>query len=172
MSGAISPWEIKVPRDAIITRSPALADDPAVRAVTVIGLIAVGIIHAVEIPGAVSGAVWLTIGFCLLAVIAPGVGLWLLLRPSLLAWEFAGACCALAAAGYVLTRSLPMPGDAEDVGNWMEPLGVSSLIIEGVIVILAALVLVSIYRASHASRPWVRYLGGLSSEQSRGRAAA
>ena len=172
MSGAISPWEIKVPRDAIITRSPALADDPAIRAVTVIGLIAVGIIHAVEIPGAVSGAVWLTIGFCLLAVIAPGIGLWLLLRPSLLAWEFAGACCALAAAGYVLTRSLPMPGDAGDVGNWMEPLGVSSLIIEGVIVIIVALILVSIYRASHASRPWVRYLGGLSNAQTGGRAAA
>src|SRR5215471_14792405 len=54
MPGAISPWEIRVPRDAIITRSPALADDPAVRAVTVIGLIAVGIIHSLEIPGQVS----------------------------------------------------------------------------------------------------------------------
>src|SRR5215469_15345187 len=156
MSGAISPWEIKVPRDAIITRSPALADDPAIRAVTVIGLIAIGIIHAVEIPGQVSGAVWLTIGFCLLAVIAPGIGLWLLLRPSLLAWEFAGAGCALAAAGYVLTRSIPMPGDAGDVGNWMEPLGVTSLITEGVVVIIVALILGGIYRISSASRPWVR----------------
>src|SRR5215469_10345948 len=155
MSGAISPWEIKVPRDAIITRSPALADDPAVRAVTVIGLIAVGIIHAVEIPGAVSGAVWLTIGFCLLAVIAPGVGLWLLLRPSLLAWEFAGAVCALAAAGYVLTRSLPVPGDAGDVGNWLEPLGLTALLTEGLVVIIVALILAGIYRVSYASRPWV-----------------
>ena len=156
MPGAISPWELKVPRDAIITRSPALADDPAVRAVTVIGLIAVGIIHAVEIPGQVSGTVWLTIGFCLLAVVAPGAGLWLLLRPSLLAWEFAGACCALAAAGYVLTRSVPVPGDAADVGNWLEPLGVASLTIEAVVVILALIILTGIYRISYASRPWVR----------------
>ena len=165
MPGAISPWEIKVPRDAIITRSPALADDPAIRAVTVIGLIAVGIIHALEIPGQVSGTVWLTIGFCLLAVVAPGAGLWLLLRPSLLAWEFTGAVCALAAAGYVLTRSVPVPGDAGDVGNWLEPLGMTALIVEGFVVIIVALILVSIYRASHASRPWVRYLGGLSSDQ-------
>jgi hypothetical protein len=156
MPGAISPWEIKVPRDAIITRSPALADDPAVRAVTVIGLIAVGIIHSLEIPGQVSGTVWLTIGFCLLAVVAPGAGLWLLLRPSLLAWEFAGVVGALAAAGYVLTRSVPVPGDAGDVGNWMEPLGATSLIIEGVVVIIVALILASIYRVSSASRPWVR----------------
>jgi len=156
MPGAISPWELKVPRDAIITRSPALADDPAVRAVTVIGLIAVGIIHALEIPGQVSGSVWLTIGFCLLAVVAPGAGLWVLLRPSLLAWEFAGAVCALAAAGYVLTRSVPVPGDAGDAGNWLEPLGMTALITEGVVVIIVALILTGIYRISSASRPWVR----------------
>ena len=156
MPGAISPWEIKVPRDAIITRSPALANDPAVRAVTVIGLIAVGIIHSLEVPGQVSGAVWLTMGFTLLAVIAPAAGLWLLLRPSLLAWEFTGAVCALAAAGYVLTRSVPVPGDAADVGNWLEPLGVASLTIEAVVVILALIILTGIYRISYASRPWVR----------------
>src|SRR5215470_13412750 len=156
MPGAISPWELKVPRDAIITRSPALADDPAVRAVTVIGLIAVGIIHSLGIPGQVSGTVWLTIGFCLLAVVAPGAGLWVLLRPSLLAWEFTGVVCALAAAGYVLTRSVPVPGDAGDVGNWMEPLGATSLIIEGVVVVIVALILAGICRISSASRPWAR----------------
>ena len=123
MPGAISPWEIKVPGDAITPARPALANDPAVRAVTVIGLIAVGIIHSLEVPGQVSGAVWLTIGFCLLAVVAPGAGLWLLLRPSLLAWEFTGVVCALAAAGYVLTRSVPVPGDAGDVGNWLRTIG-------------------------------------------------
>jgi hypothetical protein len=157
MPGAISPWEITVPNDDTIeTRPYALASDPAVRAVTVIGLIGVGIIHALEIPGQVDFAVWLTIGFCLLAVIAPAAGLWLLIRPSLLAWEFAGVVCALAAAGYVLTRSVPVPGDAGDVGNWLEPLGVASLITEGVVVILAAMILAGIYRIHHASRPWVR----------------
>jgi hypothetical protein len=122
----------------------------------VIGLIGVGIIHALEIPGQVDFAVWLTIGFCLLAVIAPAAGLWLLIRPSLLAWEFAGVVCVLAAAGYVLTRSIPVPGDTGDVGNWLEPLGVASLITEGLVVILAAMILAGIYRIHHASRPWVR----------------
>ena len=158
MPGAISPWEITDTVDAstITSRLPALAEDPAVRAVTVIGLIAVGIVHALEIQGQVSGAVWLTIGFCLLAVIAPAAGLWLLIRPSLLTWEAAGLVCALAAAGYVLTRSVPVPGDAGDVGNWLEPLGMASLITEAVVVILAAFILAGIYRTSHASRPWVR----------------
>ena len=156
MPGAISPWETRAPSDVSTTRPEALADDPAVRAVTVIGLIAVGVIHSLEVPGQVSGAVWLTIGFALLAVVAPAAGLWLLLRPSLLAWEFAGATCALAAAGYVLTRSVPVPGDAGDVRDWLEPLGVASLTIEAVVVILALIILTGIYRISYASRPWVR----------------
>ena len=155
MPGAISPPQATT-RDTDTTREPALATDPAVRAVTAIGLFAVGIIHALEIPGQVRGVVWLTMGFCLLAVVAQGAGLWLLVRPSVLAWEFAGLVCALAAVGYVLTRSVPVPGDAADVGNWLEPLGVAALIVEGTVVILAALILVGIYRASHTSRPWVR----------------
>jgi hypothetical protein len=80
----------------------------------------------------------------------------LLLRPSLLAWEFTGVVCALAAGGYVLTRSVPVPGDAADVGNWLEPLGVAALITEGLVVIIVALILAGIYRISYASRPWVR----------------
>ena len=161
MPGAVSPpqatsRDTDTDTDITTTHAPALATDPAVRAVTAIGLFAVGIIHALEIPGQVSGAAWLTIGFCLLTVVSQGAGLWLLVRPSVLAWEFAGLVCALAAAGYVLTRSVPVPGDAGDVGNWLEPLGVAALITEGTVVILAALILAGIYRASHTSRPWVR----------------
>lgn len=158
MPGAISPPHATTRDTDTTTRAPALASDQAVRAVTAIGLFAVGIIHALEIPGQVSGAAWLTISFCLLTVAAQGAGLWLLVRPSLLAWEFAGLVCALAAAGDVLTRSVPLPGDAGDVGNWLEPLGVAALITEGTVVILAVLILAGIYRASHASRPWVRAL--------------
>jgi len=158
MPGAISPPQATTRDTETTTHVPALATDPAVRAVTAIGLFAVGIIHALEIPGQATGAVWLTIGFCLLTVVAQGAGLWMLVRPSVLAWEFAGLVCALAAVGYVLTRSVPVPGDAADVGNWLEPLGVAALIVEGTVVILAALILVGIYRASHASRPWVRAL--------------
>jgi hypothetical protein len=135
-----SPSAISPPRAA--RHPPHLAADPAVRAVGAVGLIAVGIIHALEIQRQLSGAVWLTGGFCLLAVVAPMVGLWLVLRPTVLAWQFGGLLCLLTAAGYCLTRSVGMPGDPADVGNWLEPLGVAALIIEGIVVILAGLALV------------------------------
>jgi hypothetical protein len=130
---------------------PALPIDPAVRAAAAIGLITVGLIHVLEIQGQLSGAAWLTAGFCLLAVCAPAAGLWLLTRPSSAAWQFGGVVCFLAAGGYVLTRSVPVPGDTGDVGNWLEPLGVAALFIEGIVAILAGLVLASIWGRRHAT---------------------
>ena len=123
---------------------PALPVDPAVRASAAIGLITVGIIHVLEIQGQLSGAAWLTAGFVLLAACAPVAGLWLLARPSSVAWGFSGMVCFLAAAGYILTRSVAVPGDPGDRGNWLEPLGVAALFTEGIVTILAVLVIASI----------------------------
>jgi hypothetical protein len=122
---------------------PALPLDPAVRASAAIGLITVGIIHVLEIQGQLSGAAWLTAGFILLAASAPLAGLWLLARPSSAAWGFSGLVCFFAAAGYILTRSVPVPGDTGDRGNWLEPLGVAALFTEVIVAILAVLVLAS-----------------------------
>ena len=123
---------------------PALPVDPAVRAAGAIGLITVGLIHVLEIQGQLSGAAWLTAGFVLLAASAPVVGLWLLARPSSVAWQIGVLVCLGAAGGYILTRSVPVPGDTGDRGNWLEPLGVAALFIEGIVAILAVLVLASI----------------------------
>jgi hypothetical protein len=131
---------------------PALPVDPAVRAFAAIGLMAVGVIHILEIQGQLSGAVWLTVGFVLLGVIAPIVGLWLLARPSPVAWQVTALVCVSAFAGYVLTRSVPVPGDRGDVGNWLEPLGVVALMTEGIVTILAVLVLASIYPSRGVNR--------------------
>ena len=118
-----------------------LAADPAVRAVAAIGLIAVGIIHALEIQGQLDGAVWLTAGFAALTIIAPIGALWLLARPAPLAWASGGLICLSAALGYILTRSVGLPGDPQDIGNWLEPLGLVALITEWIVVILAVLAL-------------------------------
>jgi len=132
---------------------PALPVDPAVRAAGAIGLITVGVIHVLEIQGQLSGAVWLTVGFVLLAASAPVAGLWLLYRPSSVAWQFSGLVCLFAAGGYILTRSVPVPGDTGDRGNWLEPLGVAALFTEGIVAILAVLVLASIRARGQRATP-------------------
>ncbi|MDQ2789405.1 MAG: hypothetical protein M3Y73_06755 [Actinomycetota bacterium] len=40
--------------------------------------------------------------------------------------------------GYVLSRGPGMPNYTDDIGNWAEPLGVVSLVVEGILLILAA----------------------------------
>lgn len=51
--------------------------------------------------------------------------------------------CGLAVAGYAATRLVAFPMLADDVGNWLEPLGVVSIVSESVVVIgsVGALVL-------------------------------
>ena len=139
------------PLRATARQLPHLAADPAARAVGAAGLITVGIIHALEIQRQLSGAVWLTAGFCLLAVVAPLAGLWLVLRPTVLAWQFGGLLCLLTLAGYCLTRGVGMPGDPADVGNWLEPLGIAALITEGIVGILAGLALAGQTRAARGT---------------------
>lgn len=39
--------------------------------------------------------------------------------------------------GYIVTRATPVPCDQSDAGNWLEPLGVVSLVIEAILVVMA-----------------------------------
>src|SRR5215472_10203692 len=66
--------------------NPALSADPAVRGAASVGLVTVGVIHALEIPGQIALAFWLTAGFFFLAIAAPLLGLWLLVQPSWRSW--------------------------------------------------------------------------------------
>ncbi|MEA2340710.1 MAG: hypothetical protein QOG11_787, partial [Solirubrobacteraceae bacterium] len=51
---------------------------------------------------------------------------------------------AAAAAGFVLTRTVGLPQATGDIGNWMEPLGLASLFVEGTLIVLAAFALSSL----------------------------
>jgi hypothetical protein len=135
-----------------VRASRALPGDPALRGVAAVGLATIGIIHALEIQDQLSGAVWLTIGFCLLAGTAPLAGLWLLTRPTALSWAFCGLVSLLAALGYILTRSVAMPGDPGDKGNWLEPLGLTTLIVEWLVVFIVAFALTAGNRTAPGGR--------------------
>lgn len=57
--------------------------------------------------------------------------------------------CGLAVVGYILTRLVAFPELADDVGNWLEPLGVVSVLAESTVVAIAAAALAG-QRAAHA----------------------
>jgi hypothetical protein len=63
----------------------------------------------------------------------------------------AAVTCSLAIIGYAATRLVAFPMLADDVGNWLEPLGVLSVASEAVVVVASV---VGLRRRRHAaSRP-------------------
>ena len=57
--------------------------------------------------------------------------------------------------GYVASRSVGVPGDSGDVGNWGYWVGTVSLFVEGALVVLSLTVLVAIWQSSR-SAAWAR----------------
>lgn len=49
----------------------------------------------------------------------------------------AGLICGLAIVGYAATRLVAFPMLADDVGNWLEPLGAVSVLSESIVVVVA-----------------------------------
>ena len=115
----------------------AAVRDGAVRAATAIGLAGIAVIHAVDGVGKWSETrylFWLYMALIVAAIItAAGVLFshsprWLLAAAGLAAGAF---------AGYVINRTVGLPQATGDIGNWTEPLGLASLLVEGFVVAVA-----------------------------------
>ena len=119
----------------------ALADvvrDGIARSIAVVGLAGVALIHVLDLPGTFDSQAykgWLYLGLiagCLLTAAA-------LVRASdPRAWLAAMLLPLGAMAGFVISRTVGIPGGADDIGNWTETLGLASLFVEGSLVALAA----------------------------------
>jgi len=93
---------------------------------------------------------YLLAGYLTVEILAPLVAL-SLLRPSSGGWLLALGCAAGPLTGYLLTRTVGLPGDTTDIGNWGEPLGVASVIVESTLLLIALVELLRLRSiASHA----------------------
>jgi energy-coupling factor transporter transmembrane protein EcfT len=70
----------------------------------------------------------------------------LLVWDSPLVWAAAGATCLLAVIAYVVSRSVGLPLMGDDVGNWLETLGVVSVLSETGVVLVSAFALRRVWR--------------------------
>jgi hypothetical protein len=128
----------RTPTDAIAVHQLRTAvRDSAVRATTAIGLGGIAVIHAVDGIGKWSETrylFWMYMALIAASVItAAGVLFshsprWLLAAAGLAASVF---------AGYVINRTVGLPQATGDIGNWTEPLGLASLLVEGFVVAVA-----------------------------------
>ncbi|WP_232303881.1 hypothetical protein [Pseudofrankia sp. DC12] len=84
---------------------------------------------------------YVQVGYVLLEIVGL-VTAWLLLtRPDRTAWLLAAGVGLAPFVGYVLSRGPGLPGYTDDKGAWSEPLGVVSLIVEGLLFLTALVAL-------------------------------
>ncbi|MGH3783531.1 MAG: hypothetical protein ACRDRO_23650 [Pseudonocardiaceae bacterium] len=111
-------------------RSPwrwVLAPAAAVAAVSHIPVIAQ---HLDEAP-------YMGVLFIVLTAACLALAVAALIRDTAVVYGLAVLTCGLAIIGYIATRLVAFPQLADDVGNWLEPLGIVAILAEVVVVIAA-----------------------------------
>ncbi|WP_051939248.1 hypothetical protein [Phaeacidiphilus oryzae] len=78
------------------------------------------------------------IGYYLLEVVGILVAVVLVFRPSRRMWFLAAGVGLGPLVGFVLSRGPGLPDYTDDVGNWTEPLAVISVVVEVVLIVVAA----------------------------------
>jgi hypothetical protein len=118
------------------------------RVLGVIGCLAVAAIHVIDqggLPGAKDPQYVQTLYYALEAASVVAAAL-LLARQAWVGWFLTPGVAAGPILGYVLSRGPGLPNYTDDIGNWTEPLGVISLLVEGGLLILAAAALLTLHR--------------------------
>jgi hypothetical protein len=115
-----------------------VTDETTIRLVAIAALGAIALIHVLQAPAAFELAGYL--GGLFVAAVVAAVLLAAALavtgdRRALLA---AGGLAALILLCYILSRTTGLPAVTEDVGEWTEPLGLASMVAEGLLITMTA----------------------------------
>jgi hypothetical protein len=103
------------------------------------------IAHVPVIPPHLEEAPYMGVLFIVLTAACGFLGVAALVRGGRAVYLLTVITCGLAVLGYAATRLVAFPMLADDVGNWLEPLGVVSIVSESIAVAAA---LVGLRRAS------------------------
>lgn len=142
--------------DTRLTPSPTTTSVPSLALGLPAALLSLGVaaIHVVDqggVPGSKDPS-YVGVGYWVLEVVAVVVAVALLTRrarASVTTWTLAALVGLGPLLGYCLSRGPGLPDYTDDIGNWTEPLGVLSLVVE------VLLVLVALAGARAARRPAV-----------------
>jgi hypothetical protein len=120
---------------------PAYGADVIARALGALALMALAVIHVVDLPDTLGPTPLVGSGYLGIIVASLAVSAALIVRSHWLVWAAAAAVAALAMGGYLLTRALPggFLDDHGDVGNWHCLLGITALSVETLIILLVPL---------------------------------
>lgn len=104
-----------------------------------LGVAAIHVVDQGGVPGSKDPS-YVGIGYWVLEVVAVVLAVALLARrarASVLTWVVAAGVGLGPLIGYCLSRGPGLPGYTDDMGNWTEPLGIISLVVEALLVLVA-----------------------------------
>jgi len=138
--------EAKQGRNDMSSRLVGTASQPTIvaeerhvvrRGITAVALLSIALIHLLDLQGKLDELPYVGVLFIGLIIVSLVLAEALIRTDDVRVWLMAGAVSAATMIGYAISRSTGLPGDdGEDIGNWLEPLGLASLLVEGVVVLL------------------------------------
>lgn len=128
-----------------LTRPPDPTPDPTVpisestaRLLGATAVLAIGVIHILDAVGTYQSTRWIFWAYMAVIFASVPVALLLLHSASPLAWGAAAGVAAGPFVGYLWSRTIGLPGDAPDIGNWLCTLGMAALFVESSVLALSA----------------------------------
>jgi hypothetical protein len=115
-----------------------LARDLVTRAVGVVGLCGIALIHLLDSISKFSETPYVAWMYVALMAGSVVVAAGLVHSRDRRLWLAAGLLAVSAISGYVLSRTVGLPNAKDDIGNWTEPLGLASLFVEGTVAAVSA----------------------------------
>jgi hypothetical protein len=115
--------------------------DVARRATGALGLAAIALIHLLDVQSKwyeTKYQFWLFMVLIVASLVGAGM---LLGRHAKQGWWLAVGCSAATLAAYILSRTTGLPSASDDIGNWLESLGLASLFVEGAVLLLSGYVI-------------------------------
>jgi hypothetical protein len=122
----------------LTARTDTRESDVPARAVGAVALAALALIHVEDLPDTFIASRLVGAEYLALIAVSIGIAAALLTRhagPRL--WFSAGAVAGSAMFAYVLSRTVGIPGDYGDIGNWRCTLGLAALTVEAMIIMLS-----------------------------------
>jgi hypothetical protein len=122
---------------AVQARTAAPVSEQAARLLAVVGMAGIAVIHILDAPDTFEGVKYIFWLYIAIIVGAIPFSLLLLQWSSRLAWVGPALLAAGPLVGYLLTRSVGLPGDSADIGNWLDSLGLASMFVEAAVLSLS-----------------------------------
>ena len=117
----------------------------------VLGLIGIIAVHILDLPGKLEEVPYLGVMYIFVILFSGFLVHRVMSGATKRDYLAAAGLAAAVIVGFVINRTIGMPGATDDIGNWSEPLGLLSLVIEAWVVYVALTAARATDLASNAS---------------------